>query len=67
MAVPHSCDNKAPSWGLAGWLGLSLAIKHREIENIGKSSNKEDGVKTKYKVNKKINENYNSEIGNIGK
>ena len=47
MAVPHSCDNKAPSWGLAGWLGLSLAIKHREIANIGKSSNKEDGVKTK--------------------
>ena len=28
MVVPHSCDNKAisaPSWGLAGWLGLSLA------------------------------------------
>ena len=28
--VPHSCDNKAfsaPSWGLAGWLGLSSAIK----------------------------------------
>ena len=27
--VPHSCDNNAisaPSWGLAGWLGLSLAI-----------------------------------------
>ena len=26
--VPHSCENKAisaPSWGLAGWLGLSLA------------------------------------------
>ena len=30
MVVPHSCDNKAisaPSWGLAGWLGLSLAIR----------------------------------------
>ena len=28
MVVPHSCDNKAisaPSWGLAGWLGLRLA------------------------------------------
>ena len=27
--VPQSCDDKAisaPSWGLAGWLGLSLAI-----------------------------------------
>ena len=29
MVVPQSCENKAnsaPSWGLAGWLGLSLAI-----------------------------------------
>ena len=28
MVVPHSCDYKAisaPSWGLAGWLELSLA------------------------------------------
>ena len=27
--VPHSCENEAisaPSWGLAVWLGLSLAI-----------------------------------------
>ena len=32
--VPHSCDSKAisaPSWGLAGWLGLSLAISLAEL------------------------------------
>ena len=33
MVVSHSCDNKAitaPSWGLAGWLGLRLA---KDIED----------------------------------
>ena len=32
MVVSHSCDNKdisAPRWGLAGWLGLSLAKYHQ--------------------------------------
>ena len=34
MVVPYSCDNKAisaPRWGLAGWLGLSLAIRNLKI------------------------------------
>ena len=38
MVVPHNCDNKAtsaPSWGLAGWLGRSLA----KLEVISSSKN----------------------------